>query len=133
MRVMPSSRISRDGDLVGPLAVVDGERPPAPRRLGADEEGAADAHQRERAAELVDGGDPMVAGVARAVEFDRPCRPSPSVPDVGLWTPERILISVDLPAPLSPSRHSTSPAMHLERDVVQHVDRTERLVDVRSA
>ena len=38
---------------------------------------------------------------------------SPSIsiaPEVGLWTPDRILISVDLPAPLSPSRHSTSPA-----------------------
>ena len=34
-----------------------------------------------------------------------------TVPDVGLWTPERILISVDLPAPLSPSRHSTSPRL----------------------
>ena len=33
------------------------------------------------------------------------------VPEVGLWTPERILISVDLPAPLSPSRQSTSPAL----------------------
>src|SRR3954452_20231344 len=33
-----------------------------------------------------------------------------SVPLVGWCTPESVLISVDLPAPLSPSRHSTSPA-----------------------
>ena len=31
-------------------------------------------------------------------------------PEVGLCTPESVLISVDLPAPLSPSRQSTSPA-----------------------
>ena len=31
-------------------------------------------------------------------------------PRVGLWTPASVLMSVDLPAPLSPSRHSTSPA-----------------------
>src|SRR5579872_1001242 len=36
---------------------------------------------------------------------------SPSIrisPWSGLWTPERILISVDLPAPLSPTRPTTS-------------------------
>src|SRR5260221_6793837 len=32
------------------------------------------------------------------------------VPDVGLCTPASVLVSVDLPAPLSPSRQSTSPA-----------------------
>ena len=31
------------------------------------------------------------------------------VPESGLWKPHRILISVDLPAPLSPSNPSTSP------------------------
>src|ERR1700729_992609 len=30
-------------------------------------------------------------------------------PESGRWKPQRILISVDLPAPLSPSRPSTSP------------------------
>src|SRR3954465_13016173 len=30
-------------------------------------------------------------------------------PSVGFWKPEMILISVDLPAPLSPSKPSTSP------------------------
>ena len=32
------------------------------------------------------------------------------IPDVGWWTPARILTSVDLPAPLSPTRATTSPA-----------------------
>src|SRR5919106_2432121 len=31
-------------------------------------------------------------------------------PSSGAWTPESVLIKVDLPAPLSPSRHITSPA-----------------------
>src|SRR5918996_234408 len=31
-------------------------------------------------------------------------------PSVGWCTPERVLIRVDLPAPLSPKRHMTSPA-----------------------
>ncbi|KQR97098.1 hypothetical protein ASG00_12500 [Microbacterium sp. Leaf351] len=30
-------------------------------------------------------------------------------PELGLWTPDRILISVDLPAPLSPRTHVTVP------------------------
>src|SRR6266850_4287584 len=33
-----------------------------------------------------------------------------SVPSSGGWTPERVLMSVDLPAPLSPSRQLISPA-----------------------
>ena len=31
-------------------------------------------------------------------------------PEVGAWTPARTLTSVDLPAPLSPTRATTSPA-----------------------
>ena len=34
-----------------------------------------------------------------------------SSPLSGAWTPDRILISVDLPAPLSPSTQVTSPAL----------------------
>ena len=30
-------------------------------------------------------------------------------PSSGVWTPDSVLISVDLPAPLSPSRQWTSP------------------------
>src|ERR1700674_3744274 len=32
-----------------------------------------------------------------------------TVPDVALWPPDRILIRVDFPAPLSPRRHKISP------------------------
>src|SRR3954454_9505546 len=33
--------------------------------------------------------------------------------ETGLWKPQRIFTSVDLPAPLSPSRPSTSPCLRL--------------------
>src|SRR5689334_10517325 len=48
----------------------------------------------------------------RAWSTERSSTSSPltiSRPSSGFWKPERILISVDLPAPLSPSRPSTSP------------------------
>ena len=42
--------------------------------------------------------------------FSKCSRPSTRiVPEVGSWKPESTLIRVDLPAPLSPRRHSTSP------------------------
>src|SRR5690242_14551761 len=48
----------------------------------------------------------------RAWSTERSSTSSPlttSRPASGFWKPEMILISVDLPAPLSPSRPSTSP------------------------
>ena len=40
-------------------------------------------------------------------------------PASGAWTPARILISVDLPAPFSPSSACTSPAAEVEIDAVE--------------
>ena len=40
------------------------------------------------------------------------------------------LTSVDLPAPLSPTSAVTSPGVGGELDVLEHVHRTEALVDV---
>src|SRR3954451_2814537 len=48
----------------------------------------------------------------RAWSTERSSTSSPLItsrPASGFWKPEMILISVDLPAPLSPSRPSTSP------------------------
>src|ERR1700733_6228442 len=59
-----------DGGLVGAFAVEDGERTPALCRLRPNEERAPDAHERERPAELMDGRDPVIAGVAGAGERD---------------------------------------------------------------
>ena len=44
-------------------------------------------------------------------------------------TPEMVLISVDFPAPLSPTRATTSPASMLEVHVRERLDRAEALVD----
>src|SRR3954449_8964374 len=49
----------------------------------------------------------------RASRGDEKTTGSPSaasVPSSGGWTPERVLIKVDLPAPLSPRRQLISPA-----------------------
>ena len=47
----------------------------------------------------------------------------------GWWTPARILTSVLLPAPFSPTSAWTSPATQLERDVVERLRRGEPLRD----
>ncbi len=51
------------------------------------------------------------------------------VPPSGWWTPARILTSVLLPAPFSPTRAWTSPATQVERDVVERLGRGELLRD----
>ena len=51
------------------------------------------------------------------------------VPLSGWWTPARILTSVLLPAPFSPTRAWTSPAASVERDVVEGLGRREALGD----
>ena len=51
-------------------------------------------------------------------------------PELGWCTPERILMNVDLPAPLSPSTHVTLPASTRVRDVFQRGDVAEVLADV---
>ena len=43
--------------------------------------------------------------------------------------PEMIFTSVDLPAPLSPTSATTSPAMDLEVHAVECLDRSEPLAD----
>ena len=45
------------------------------------------------------------------------------------WTPERIFISVDLPAPFSPMRAWTSPARRSNDDAVERGDAGEALAD----
>ncbi|MNV35070.1 hypothetical protein D3C71_1265060 [compost metagenome] len=60
-----------DGDFIGFLAVVNPEGPETFGRFGANEEGAADAHQRKGSAELMNSGNPHALCVARPVEIDR--------------------------------------------------------------
>ena len=61
------------------------------------------------------------------------CVSSPSTsssPSSWRCTPERILMNVDLPAPLSPRTHVTSPASDADADVLQRDDVAEVLRDV---
>ena len=51
-----------------------------------------------------------------------------SRPASGRWTPARILTSVDLPAPFSPTRPCTSPAKQLDVTVLERVHRAEALL-----
>ena len=68
----------------------------------------------------------------RAWAGPRICVGSPSsriVPLSGWWTPARILTSVLLPAPFSPTSAWTSPGSEVERDVVERLGRREPLRD----
>ena len=77
--------------------------------LAAHEDVVADAQVRREAELLVDDRD---AAVARLRRWRRSSTGSPSrtiSPEVGRSTPERIFISVDLPAPFSPNSVVTLP------------------------
>ena len=82
---------------------------PRPRQLVAEKEVGDDVEVLAEREVLVDGGDAelrrrsgpfMVTGLPWKV----------MVPEVGACTPARTLTSVDFPAPLSPTRATTSPA-----------------------
>ena len=51
-------------------------------------------------------------------------------PESAGWAPDRVCISVDLPAPLPPTRPTTSPGVEVDGDAVDGVDAAERHADV---
>ncbi len=51
-------------------------------------------------------------------------------PESAGWAPDSVRISVDLPAPLPPTRATTSPGVEVDADVVDGVDATEEHADV---
>ena len=61
---------------------------------------------------------------------DRARRRPASSPASGCSTPPTIFISVDLPAPFSPSSATTSPACTLEAHAAQRVHAGKALLDV---
>ena len=77
---------------------------------------------------LVDRLDAEGLGVARRSDL-RPAAVDADLAAVGGKTPERILISVDLPAPLWPSSPTTSPAPRSTLDVLDRVHAAEGLRD----
>ena len=75
---------------------------------------------------------PMPSSRPALGESMRTSRPSTwMVPLSGWYSPDRMLIRVDLPAPFSPSRHSTSPGIAAQTDAVVGDDARERLGDAR--
>jgi len=104
-RVMPKLRISSTA-ILSALAMSRCGTGPALGRL-AQKEVSRDAHHRNRANFLMDVASQPRA--SRGLE-KRVWTPSTKIaPELGGWNPDRILISVDLPAPLSPSRHRIEP------------------------
>ena len=100
------------------LAVVEPrDRPEAVRDLPLEEHVVRHRQRTARAR------DPGRRCRSRASARGRPSGSPPprrrrrSGPQSGRWKPVRILISVDLPAPLSPTRPSTSPLAEAQRDV----------------
>ncbi len=75
----------------------------------------------------------MAIPLWRASRGEANCTSAPStrsVPSSRWNTPERILISVDFPAPLSPRMHVTARGVDVQRDVPEREDVPEVLRDV---
>ena len=101
--------------------------------LPVQEHVVVDAELVDQRQVLVDGVDAERAGVVDAAQDDLLAVDAGSVPASGWWKPHRILISVDLPAPLSPISPSTSPLRQAQVDVAQRGHRAEPLGDVFDA
>jgi hypothetical protein len=88
-------------------APVDAAEPAAGRVAGEDVLGDSEFGEEQQL--LVDRGD---AGRLRRLWARQPHRPAVEFdgPASGSWTPDMILMSVDLPAPFSPRSACTSPA-----------------------
>ena len=92
--------------------------PEAGRQLAAEEQVGRRVDvvgERER---LVDRLDAERLGVARVADRRRACRRSGSRRESAGWAPDRTRISVDLPAPLPPTRPMTSPGVEVDGHVV---------------
>ena len=98
------------GNLVGLFAVEYAERSPALGGFDTDEERSPESSSAGKFRRI--GALSLFRGRRRPSACRRiPSSPSMKIsPEVGLWTPAKVLINVDLPAPLSPKRQRTSPA-----------------------
>ena len=106
--VEPDAELLEDGGrLAAHPPAVDAAEPL--ERLHADEDVLGDGQVGEERRLLEDDRDPGGLRLLGVVE-DRLLAVEQSRPASGRWTPARILTSVDLPAPFSPTRPCTSPA-----------------------
>ena len=106
----------------------------AAARLAADEHVGRDVEILEQVELLVDEGDAGLAGLLHRQRRVLARRRSRSTQTTARRTPPRIFISVDLPAPFSPIRPSTSPGASDEarrRRARRHLDRSWRWSEAR--
>ena len=115
------------------LLVEEGHAGDAAARLAAEEEVAGDIDRVAERQVLIDHLDARGARVGRRGEDDRRCRRSRSCRHRGSTAPDSTLLSVDLPAPLSPTSPSTSPGFSVRRHVVERLDGVVALRDARSS
>ena len=135
-RQAPDERVGVDPDVEQLEQAFRGAPHLAPRRRSrsrrvggsAEEDVLGHREVREQARLLVDDRDPERAR-GRGAGDRHGFAASSIVPASGAWTPARILTSVLLPAPFSPTSAWTSPGAQLERDVVQGLRRVEALRD----
>ena len=135
---MLSVSTSRSASMSAPtrveqLARVAGVAPPidpAPRRRGFERERDVLGHRqvREQRRLLIDRGDAQRARRGRAHLRHRSAAHD-NVPESAATAPVITLISVDLPAPFSPTSAWTSPCVQIERHVRQRAHAGERLRD----
>ncbi len=105
-----------------PAHLGDLEEPERPGDRPAHEDVAPQRQLLGERALLEDGLHAQRAGPLDVEAVHLPARRTGSRPPSGWCTPVMILIRVDLPAPLSPSSPSTSPATSREAHVVEHAD-----------
>ena len=126
--LMPSSASKRLGIASQPRPVDQ----PEPRRRAAGKDVLADADRAGQRQLLKDGRDAERLRVPRRVRSTTGRAVEPrSRRHPAATTPERMFISVDLPAPFSPTSACTSPRGELERHVVERERRAEALADAR--
>ena len=101
----PSSRLRASLRMAATVEEAAG-----PRQLAAEEEVGGDVEARNEVELLEDRGDAGGLRVARIGEAHRRAVDRGSCPRRARCTPERMFISVDLPAPFSPSSAWISPA-----------------------
>ena len=101
----------------------------AARRLGAEHDVRRRRQLRHQLELLVDHPDAEPLGRLRRIDARRRCRRSKISPSSARSAPARIFISVDLPAPFSPTSDEHFAGANVERNVGERAHAGKRLPD----